>query len=97
MNWDQIEGKWKQFKGSLREKWSKFTDDDLEAVAGNKDRLVGKVQERYGIGKEEAEKQVETWSSALKEAVSELKHGAKRGARPMKLAAKSTARDVTHK
>ena len=61
MNWDQIEGKWKQAKGSVKQKWGRLTDDDLEFIAGKRDQLVGRIQERYGISKEEAQKQVENW------------------------------------
>lgn len=68
MNWDQIEGKWKQFTGSARERWGKLTDDDWDKVAGKREHLTGQIQERYGIAKEEAEEQVEQWSKALKEA-----------------------------
>jgi uncharacterized protein YjbJ (UPF0337 family) len=57
MNWDQVAGNWKQFKGVVREKWGKLTDDDLDVVAGKRDQLLGKIQERYGITKEEAEKE----------------------------------------
>lgn len=71
MNWDQIEGKWKQFKGSARERWGKLTDDDFKTVAGKKENLVGRIQERYGIAKEEAEKQADEWSAALKESARE--------------------------
>jgi len=67
MNWDQIEGKWKQFTGSARERWGKLTDDDVQVVIGLKDHLVGRIQERYGIAKAEAEKQADEWSRALKE------------------------------
>ncbi len=66
MNWDQVEGTWKQFAGSARERWGKLTDDDMEVIAGKKDHLVGKIQERYGVAKEEAEKQADQWSTALK-------------------------------
>lgn len=59
MNWDRIEGKWKQYKGMAKEKWGEFTDDELDQVAGKRDQLVGKVQERYGIAKDEAERQVD--------------------------------------
>lgn len=59
MNWDRIEGKWKQYKGAAKEKWGEFTDDELDQVAGKRDQLVGKVQERYGIAKDEAERQVD--------------------------------------
>jgi uncharacterized protein YjbJ (UPF0337 family) len=68
MNWDQIEGKWKQLHGSAREQWGKLTDDDLQTLTGQKDQLVGKIQERYGIAKAEAEKQAEAWSKALHDA-----------------------------
>jgi uncharacterized protein YjbJ (UPF0337 family) len=62
MNWDQVEGKWKQAAGKVKEKWGKLTDDDLQLVNGKKDQLVGRIQERYGIAKEEAEKQVDEFS-----------------------------------
>ncbi len=58
MNWDQIEGNWKQFKGKVKEKWGKFTDDDLDVISGKRDKLIGKLQERYGIGQKEAEDQL---------------------------------------
>jgi uncharacterized protein YjbJ (UPF0337 family) len=61
MNRDIAEGKWKQLVGTLRDKWAKLTDDDLELVAGKRDRLVGKVQERYGYAKDRAEKEVDGW------------------------------------
>jgi len=63
MNWDQVEGKWKQLKGSAKQQWAKLTDDDLTYLTGKKDELVGKIQEKYGIAKEEADKQVKTWES----------------------------------
>jgi uncharacterized protein YjbJ (UPF0337 family) len=61
MNWDQVEAKWKQFSGAMKMKWAKLTDDDLKFIAGKKDQLIGKLQERYGISKEEAQDQVEKW------------------------------------
>jgi uncharacterized protein YjbJ (UPF0337 family) len=61
MNWDRIEGNWKQFRGSAQQKWGKLTNDDLDVVEGRRMELVGKIQERYGIGKDEAEKQVDNW------------------------------------
>ena len=67
MNWDHLEGKWKQMKGSIREQWGKLTDDDLEVIAGNRDRLIGKVQERYGYIKEEAQKRVDKWVASVRE------------------------------
>ena len=65
MNWDQIEGKWKQIKGEVRTRWGKLTDSDLEMIKGQKDQLVGRIQERYGIQKEEAQRQVEDWNRTL--------------------------------
>lgn len=59
MNWDIVEGKWAQLKGSVKEQWGKLTDDDLTEVAGKRDKLVGKVQEKYGWAKNEAEKKVD--------------------------------------
>ncbi len=59
MNSDQIEGNWKQFSGKVKEKWGKLTDDDLTRIAGKKDQLVGMIQERYGIKKEEAQKELD--------------------------------------
>jgi len=56
MNWDQVQGQWKQLKGSMREQWGKLTDDDIEQVAGDRDKLVGKIQERYGYEKDRAQK-----------------------------------------
>ncbi|MBI2816492.1 MAG: CsbD family protein [Acidobacteria bacterium] len=63
MNWDEIQGKWNQMKGTVREKWGKLTDDDLERIAGNKDKLVGVLQERYGWEKERAQREYDTWLS----------------------------------
>jgi uncharacterized protein YjbJ (UPF0337 family) len=62
MNWDRIEGNWKQFKGKAKEQWGKLTDDQLDVIGGHRDQLVGKVQESYGIGKDEAEKQVSAFA-----------------------------------
>jgi uncharacterized protein YjbJ (UPF0337 family) len=64
MNWEQVEGKWKQMKGAARQQWGKLTDDDLEYMAGSKDRFVGRLQERYGIAKEEAQEQADQWLQA---------------------------------
>jgi uncharacterized protein YjbJ (UPF0337 family) len=68
MNWDQIEGKWKQLRGSAKQQWAKLTDDDLEYIAGNRDRFVGRLQERYGIAREEAQKQCDNWLRTQHEA-----------------------------
>ena len=65
MNWDQMEGKWKQYSGKVREKWGKLTDSDVSVIQGKRDQLVGKIQERYGIAKDEAERQVDDWTNTL--------------------------------
>jgi uncharacterized protein YjbJ (UPF0337 family) len=65
MNWDRIEGNWKQFTGKVKENWGKLTEDDLTTINGKQDQLVGRIQERYGIAKDEAEKQVKTWTGGL--------------------------------
>jgi uncharacterized protein YjbJ (UPF0337 family) len=61
MNWTEVEGKWNQVKGGVKEKWGKLTDDDLTVIAGKRDSLIGKIQERYGITKERAEQEVSAW------------------------------------
>jgi uncharacterized protein YjbJ (UPF0337 family) len=61
MNWDQVEATWRQFGDSARERWGKITHDDWEMMGGKKDQLVGWIQERYGVAKTEAEKQVDDW------------------------------------
>lgn len=61
MNWDQVSGNWKTFKGNVKEQWGKLTDDDLMQINGQRDQLVGRLQERYGIVKEEAERQIKDW------------------------------------
>ncbi|ORE98541.1 CsbD family protein [Aurantimonas sp. 22II-16-19i] len=61
MNWDQIQGQWKQYKGSAKQQWGKLTDDDMDRIDGNKDILAGRLQEQYGIEKEEAERQIDDW------------------------------------
>lgn len=63
MNWDQIAGNWKQLTGHAKEQWGKLTDDDLDVVAGRRDQLAGKIQERYGVAKEEAERQLAEWEA----------------------------------
>ena len=59
MNSDQLEGKWKQLKGSVKQQWGKLTDDDLTLINGRTEELVGKVQERYGIAREDAQRRVD--------------------------------------
>ena len=61
MNWDVAAGNWKAFKSKLQEQWGKLTDDDLTRIAGKRDQLVSRIQERYGIAKDNAEQQVRDW------------------------------------
>jgi uncharacterized protein YjbJ (UPF0337 family) len=65
MNWDQIEGQWKQMGAKIKSKWAKLTDDDLQNLGAKKDELVAKLEERYGILKDEAEHQVDDWLAKL--------------------------------
>lgn len=69
MNWDKIEGNWKQFHGDVMTKWGKLTDDQLDDIAGKREKLAGKIQEQYGITKEEADKQVSAWQENLKDTI----------------------------
>ena len=61
MNWDRIEGNWKQVVGKAKAQWGKLTDDDLDVVAGRREQLAGKIQERYGIATAEVDKQIAAW------------------------------------
>lgn len=63
MNWDRVEGNWKQFKGQIQQQWGKLTDDDLDKMKGNQTELAGRLQERYGIARDDAEKQINDWLS----------------------------------
>jgi uncharacterized protein YjbJ (UPF0337 family) len=65
MNWEMIEGNWTQFKGRVKEKWGKLTDDNLDSIAGKRDRLAGKIQETYGITKDQAELQVKAFEQVV--------------------------------
>jgi uncharacterized protein YjbJ (UPF0337 family) len=65
MDWNRIEGNWKQFKGQAKEKWGRLTDDDLDVINGRQDQLEGKIQERYGLAKDQAKKDVDTWFRSL--------------------------------
>ena len=67
MNSDELSGKWKQLKGSVKQRWGKLTDNDLDYIAGTHDRLIGRLQEKYGIKKEEAEKQAREWMKAQRD------------------------------
>lgn len=61
MNQDRIEGRWKQLKGKVREQWGKLTDDDLDVIAGRRDQLLGRIQQRHGLARDEADRQVQKW------------------------------------
>lgn len=61
MNWDQVQGNWKQMRGKVQAKWGDLTGDDLDSVEGRRDQLVGKIQQRYGVAKEQAERDVDDW------------------------------------
>jgi uncharacterized protein YjbJ (UPF0337 family) len=63
MNDDRTEGNWKQFKGKIKEQWGKLTDDDLDVISGKRDQLAGKIQERHGIARDEAERQIRDFES----------------------------------
>jgi uncharacterized protein YjbJ (UPF0337 family) len=65
MNWDQVKGNWKQLTGKMKEKWGKLTDDDLTVAAGQRDQFLGVLQKRYGMAKEEAETQLNEFTSQL--------------------------------
>jgi uncharacterized protein YjbJ (UPF0337 family) len=65
MNWDQIKGNWTQMKGKVKEKWGKLTDDDLTTIAGKRDQLAGKLQQRYGYAKEQAEKELDEFTASI--------------------------------
>jgi uncharacterized protein YjbJ (UPF0337 family) len=79
MNWEQVEGKWKQYSGAVKEKWGKLTDDDLATIHGKREQLVGKIQERYGIAKEQAEQQLNEFTKTLNTQVESTKSATHRG------------------
>ena len=65
MNWDQVKGSWKQFKGQARRKWGELTNDELDQVEGRQEELAGLIQERYGKTREEAQREIDAWARAL--------------------------------
>lgn len=65
MDWNVVKGNWNQLKGRAREQWGDLTDDDMEQIAGKKDRLVGKLQEKYGYAKDDAERRADDWLAKL--------------------------------
>jgi uncharacterized protein YjbJ (UPF0337 family) len=69
MNQDRIQGRWKQLKGKVKEQWGKLTDDDLDVIAGRRDQLLGRIQQRHGLAKDEADRQVRSWEQSNPEFV----------------------------
>ncbi len=63
MNWDRIQGNWKQVVGKAKVQWGKLTDDELNLISGKREQLAGKIQERYGVAKEVADTQISDWAS----------------------------------
>ncbi len=63
MDWNRVEGNWKQFKGKAQEQWGKLTDDDLDVIEGNRQQLEGRLQQRYGYAKDQARKEIDNWLS----------------------------------
>jgi uncharacterized protein YjbJ (UPF0337 family) len=77
MNWDRIQGNWKQLAGRIREQWGKLTDDDLAVIAGRREQFLGKIQQLYGVARDEAERQLAAWERNVRE--SWFTTGKKRG------------------
>jgi uncharacterized protein YjbJ (UPF0337 family) len=65
MNWDRVEGNWKEFKGKVQQKWGKLTSDDLDVIEGKRMQLSGRLQQRYGVAKDEAERQIDSWLKSV--------------------------------
>jgi uncharacterized protein YjbJ (UPF0337 family) len=65
MNWDRVEGNWKEFKGKVQQKWGKLTNDDLDVIEGKRKELAGRLQQRYGVAKDEAEREIDTWLKSV--------------------------------
>ncbi len=61
MNWDQVKGKWRQLSGSVKAQWGKLTDDEIARIDGDREKLTGQIQEKYGVAREEAERQADEW------------------------------------
>jgi uncharacterized protein YjbJ (UPF0337 family) len=69
MNWDRIEGNWKQLSGKAQEKWGKLTNDHVDIIAGKRDQLSGKIQEMYGVNKDEANKQINEFADSIHDVI----------------------------
>lgn len=77
MNWNQIEGDWKQFSGKVQEKWGQLTDDELTEIAGQREQLIGRLQERYGYEKEQAEQELDDFVQEMKSHAAKLQTSAR--------------------
>jgi uncharacterized protein YjbJ (UPF0337 family) len=75
MNWDRVQGNWKQFKGLVQKKWGKLTDDDVNTINGQREILAGQLQEAYGIGMEEAERQIHEWENSVRDVANDVATG----------------------
>ena len=82
MNWNQMEGQWKQLKGKAKQQWGKLTDDDLTTIAGKRDALVGKLQERYGYAQEDAQRRADEWFKTMNQEPEYAHSGASPSHRP---------------
>ncbi len=67
MDWDRLQNMWTQMRGSLRHRWGRLTEDDLDVIAGHRDTFIGRVQERYSVDREEAQRRIEEWLRTLRE------------------------------
>ena len=67
MNWDRVEGNWKQLKGKVRQQWGRITDDQIDTIGGKREELTGRIQESYGISRDDAERQIRDWESTLRD------------------------------
>ena len=65
MDWNRVEGNWKQFTGKVKEQWGKLTDDEISQINGNRDQLEGKIQAKYGYAKDKAKQEVDAWCNKL--------------------------------
>jgi uncharacterized protein YjbJ (UPF0337 family) len=69
MDWNRIEGNWKQFKGKVKEQWGQLTDDDLDVIDGKRDQLEGRIQERYGLARDQVRQDVDDWSANQRDVI----------------------------
>jgi uncharacterized protein YjbJ (UPF0337 family) len=67
MNWDRIKGNWRQVKGDVQQRWGELTNDDLDVIEGEREKLIGRIQERYGIARDEAEEEIDHWARSLED------------------------------